>query len=355
MLRLFTALVVLILTPSLHAQDYDDWYEVEVILFEHVNPAAIDAEKWPLFPGTPSMDNVIELLVPVQTIDEGDAEDEVPRPLTIADEENNSFGEALPFELLSAATFQLAEHYQALEKAEEYRPLLHLSWRQIIQGRHRPDRIHLFSGMDRAEDIPIADISSDPATGLEHQDTPFNVFSPPQRAQINEASNIQPDQQQWVLDEQGNVIDIPLTSYVMEEPLIEPPPLELDGVLTLSRGRYIHVETDFLWQLDPIMKEYAMANISEEGTEDENLDPLPQPFDTDGEIVVDEVVSAETTVEPPVAGAVRIQGKLRTRSTEIQYLDHPMVGMLILFTPYAPPLSEGEDSATSVETFAIER
>ena len=54
-----------------------------------------------------------------------------------------------------------------------------------------------------------------------------------------------------------------------------------------------------------------------------------------------------------IIDTVRVRGKLRMRSEEIHYLDHPMVGMLILFTPYARPMDEEEETSDSVETFAI--
>ena len=376
MQRLFTALVLLVLSTALHARDYDDWYEVEIILFEHVNPAAIDAERWPPSPGAVDMENTIELLTPAleeRDLEESDDENSAPVTTTATteahsteehqtvDSDNGGSAQALPFELLPADTFQLTEHYQKLEQAEAYRPLLHLAWRQIIQGRHRPDRIHLFSGLGEAK-APATDPAADTEIDIAGHNAPPAMWDTSPDVTTESATDVAAPQQQWVLDEQGNVINIPLPGFSAEAPLApEATALELDGVLTLSRGRYIHVETDFLWQIDPIMTEHALAEqhdnvMEEEVVTEEALNPLPQPFGSEESDVIEETALTDSAEEVPVVEAVRVQGKLRTRSTEIQYLDHPMVGMLILFTPYAPPLAEEEEESTgNVETFAIGR
>lgn len=64
----------------------------------------------------------------------------------------------------------------------------------------------------------------------------------------------------------------------------------VDGVVTIGISRYLHVTSDLL---------------------------------------VPRTAASETT-------KFRLQGQLRMRSGEVHYIDHPLGGMLILFTPYNP-------------------
>ncbi len=317
MTRLLTALALLFLATPLTAQEYDDWYEVEIILFEHLDPEAIDEEKWPLDPGRPDLEGAIEL---------GDGTDpgaDEPETSTAPAAEEHSAEETAttrerPFQRLPEETLQLREIYRKLEASPRYRPLLHTGWRQIIQGRHRPDRIRIEADPDHGRALP------------------FGTGPTPR------------------LDEQGNVIDLPLdpySAYLHREigETVAPPP-RLQGTITLSRGRYIHMETDLLWRLD-------QQTIEQQRMEKERLtreQTLPPPFAATGPANPDPLFDTLLPQRPlPVVETIRARGKLRTRSGELQYIDHPFIGVIVLFTPYAPPLEE-EEEESAVETFRLE-
>ena len=350
MKRLFIALALITANAPITAQEYDDWYEVELILFENLDPYALDSERWPQEPGAPKMDDLIEL-TPLPQVESAIAETEPGNPTPQAAETDSPgdsatttastpSSEEQPFQLLPKELFQLTEQYEMLEKSDDYQPLIHIAWRQIIRNRTRPDHIHIYTGMDTPR--PIADENESPI------EQPLDEAEPA-------APNATTSSQQWHLDADGNVINIPIGQMPMlEEPETEADPgPRLNGVLTLSRGRYIHLETDLLWRLEN-ETETADEELAETPVPEEDLYALPQPFDLTGETTSLQEETLPETEEEPVIQQLRIQGKLRTRSGETHYIDHPAIGMLVLFTPYAPPMDDEDATAETAETFGME-
>lgn len=82
----------------------------------------------------------------------------------------------------------------------------------------------------------------------------------------------------------------------------------LDALIRVSLARYLRVETDLLFTLDQPPEEQSLISGPEPESEAENL-PVPHYFH------VQEL-------------------RRRIRSTELHYLDHPVLGMLIMFTPH---------------------
>ena len=351
MKRLFIALALITANAPLMAQEYDDWYEVELILFENLDPYALESERWPEEPGAPEMDDLIEL-TPLPQIETAIAETEPGEPNAQAAETDSAGDNAAarvnneeqPFQLLPKELFQLTEQYQKLEKSDAYRPLIHIAWRQIIHNRTHPDHIHIYTDMDAPR--PVTDETETPA-------------APPIEQPLADAESASPNEtspsRQWQLDAEGNVINIPIGQMPMLEETkakADPGP-RLNGVLTLSRGRYIHLETDLLWRLadETVTADEELAETAPPG---ENLYALPQPFELTGEVSDTPEESAAVAEEEAVIKQLRIQGKLRTRSGETHYIDHPAIGMLVLFTPYAPPMNDENATPETAETFGME-
>lgn len=84
-----------------------------------------------------------------------------------------------------------------------------------------------------------------------------------------------------------------------------PPPPIINGTITLVRSRYLHFETDLVYH-----------NTLPEQKGDIHL---PTRY-------------------------FRMQTSRRMRSTEINYIDHPMFGILVLITPYEDPEATPQES-----------
>ncbi len=89
----------------------------------------------------------------------------------------------------------------------------------------------------------------------------------------------------------------------------------LQGLITVSLSRYLHVETTLRFEAD-------------------GLAPLPAPAET-----IDVPVAATEAVvktRPTSVVYVTTQSR-RMRSKELHYIDHPVIGMLVLITPVDVP------------------
>jgi len=127
-----------------------------------------------------------------------------------------------------------------------------------------------------------------------------------------------------VLDRSGDTLDWP----------------QLQGTVKIYLSRYLHVETD-LWLNTTgnyLPGEWAMPAAPLGPPSLIVIEPEPslsEPTIESGEI--DELAQAKSTLEPayPWRHAVRFNEKRRMRSNEVHYLDHPMLGVVIKFTPVA--------------------
>lgn len=120
-------LLSLLLTASAAVQA--DAIKVELIVFENLDPAAMQAEFWPANPGVPSLVNAIEL----------------PSPGEAAAGEKS-------WRLLPASQLALGGMVQRLRSSAGYRPLLHVGWVQPMDNSDRSPAAHVFSGMAASGD-----------------------------------------------------------------------------------------------------------------------------------------------------------------------------------------------------------
>lgn len=101
------------------------WYQFEILIFERISAGAGTTEFWPDDPGTPSRLNAIPLTEdrareiglqePIET-----AAPPAPEP------------EPEPFRPLAKSEWQLSEQHQHLSRSRNYKPLLHVAWRQQV-------------------------------------------------------------------------------------------------------------------------------------------------------------------------------------------------------------------------------
>ena len=113
--------------------------------------------------------------------------------------------------------------------------------------------------------------------------------------------------------------------YVQSRPQDSRSGQQLQGLITVSRRRYLHIDLDLLLE-KPSLALQTSSSLLEE--------------------------------QPPTA--FRIQNHRKMRSGELHYLDHPLMGALVLVSKYEPPeeteipLSEEAAPEAGVETATAE-
>ncbi len=293
-------------------QKPDRWYEVEIIVFENLNVDADDSEYWPADTGQPDMTGAIELLID-QPEEKTDHLKHVADKSPAAAPGKGAVTELpIPYKLLPADQYQLRNAYTRLARADNYLPLIHVAWRQIIPPRNTPDKIHLHSDLplpfekNIEADIPLQEI--DTTLKSEH-------FAGYYRDGLTFGHTVKP-----LADEEA----IPKT---------------MDGIVSIGLARYLHVVADLLLY-KPLPEEDLMS-------EDILSQPPEMLFFPAG---MEALALPERSKNGPVE-FFRIQGNLRMRSGEVHYLDHPRGGMLILFTRYEIP--EPEPVEEMIETLPL--
>ena len=123
-------LVGLLLAAAVAAAACADEVKVELIVFENLDPSAIQAEIWPANPGAPALDNAIELAA------------------ASASEKS--------WRLLPPTELSMGGVMQHLRNSARYRPLLHIGWVQPMDGSDRSPAVHVFSGMAGSGDTPVS-------------------------------------------------------------------------------------------------------------------------------------------------------------------------------------------------------
>jgi hypothetical protein len=111
-------------------QDADPWYEIEVIVFEPVEPPQT-TEKWSQIVEEPALDTAVELHAPNSRAGN-------PQPATAA------------FQQLDAASLKMTPQVKRLTAGNRYRVLLHTAWRQPLQ-ENGPGTMVYISSLPRGD------------------------------------------------------------------------------------------------------------------------------------------------------------------------------------------------------------
>jgi hypothetical protein len=136
-----TAVLLLAAAAAMGAADTDApaWYDVEVLVFKNNSSANSSAgdELWPADPGHPALEHAVELVPLAQTS---------PVP-----------GAPQPFQQLDATAFTLKTAESRLTASPNYRPLLHLAWRQPASAQADAPAVHLHTDGAGAKDAAGGD------------------------------------------------------------------------------------------------------------------------------------------------------------------------------------------------------
>ncbi len=235
--------------------DDPEWYQIDVIIFANTDTSGAASETWPAQPGVADLSKAVEL-VPAGTPGSG------PGPV--------------PYELLPDSQDKLAGVLNSISRSRLYRPILHLSWRQPVVDKADAVPIHIHGGTEYPAPQPT--VAPAPTNG----------------GADNDSGNGAGDAAPSFGDGTAAPSATPMATPAPAVPTTIP---EIDGTLTVTRARYLHLWADLTYTA-PI----ATAD-----------DPTP------------------------TLHRFRMQQHRRMRSGEIHYLDHPMFGVIVLATPYEPP------------------
>ncbi len=288
------------------------YYQVEVIVFEHMTPEAYQSETWPTFPGFPSFNNTLLLTDPSmatlspnalsnyngeQTQGSLDSavkqrDDSATSENGVATSENGvatspnlaanpqtsprNFAQqnvrgpqatalledpnAPPlYQRLPSKDFVLNKEEKALSKQPGYQILLHVAWIQPLTNGRDAKTVHLYGGQS------------------------YETLS--QQASLDTTAAMD--------DEKQNLMDTPDPS------IDEPTAWQLNGTLRVSQSNYVNVRTDLLLN--------------------EKTSDLP--------------ISPGLNFHGSNIKSFRLIGSQRMRQKELHYIDHPLFGMLIKVVP----------------------
>ena len=233
------------------------YYDVELIIFEHMQPENRHAEHW---------QKNIEREIPEVFVE---LNGEVPERLNLPE----GYIPKLTFKKLPSTTYQLTDEVTAIEKSTSRRVLLHTAWVQPGLSQDNSVNVHLntiFHSNDNNEKF-----------GNDVQE--HNIQVP------------------TIISGSGN----------------------LDALIRISLARYLHIETDLLLSYDE-----AQANDINQAENKYSI----QNSNTDYDEITNDIESPELQSLPKQFHIK--QSRNRIRSTELHYLDHPLVGLLIIFTKH---------------------
>jgi len=109
-----TLLVLLIIFAS-HASA--NWYQVEMIVFEHLYPDTA-GEQWYNNQGLPDITNSVELVT-------------------------DQLKERVAYQVLPSGRYKISGVYSALKSSRDYRPIMHIAWQQPGLTRSRAKYVHI--------------------------------------------------------------------------------------------------------------------------------------------------------------------------------------------------------------------
>jgi hypothetical protein len=278
--RLALLPLLLLLTPPTFAAER---YEVEVVIFEQAPGGGPSGERWPAQVAVPDFKRARAL----NTGAAGARRALAPSPDAFAP--------------LSLAEARLAGAVQRLENSSRYQLLRHLRWRQpaLEPGESVPIRVNagrtlrIRSPQAAIERPAPAAGNSEATTAKEAEDAEDD---PP-----SDASEVDAGTRAGLRTAEGNQ-----QAPQMESVAVQP----LDGTIELVVSRYLHVHADLYYTTDIAWDRALVAGYNSAQTQ-------PIARGPDGQSML----------------SFPLRQQRRMRSGELHYLDHPVLGLLVLVTP----------------------
>ena len=303
------ALLIPLLTPvkqAIAADTGERWYQIELLIFENKN-ADDTTETWPSDPGKPNLENVIELhkaqamaagaelgQTNPDALLKADGSASSPQssgsPATAAVTETEMPAAPQPFTLLPEDQLALNDIVKQLEDARDYHPLLHIGWRQPVPERDNGQavlidsrKLLLYTAHIASDEPTTNQVGNEASSGSDTSE----LLTPPSFAEQG------PDEIVTTINE----------NFV-------------SGTLTLTRGRYLHMGLDLLYERQPNSPQlFSFFGFG-------NAEAIPESY--------------------------RLIQSRRMRRGEIHYFDHPKFGVLAMVTAVEEDAEDDDDEAQTI-------
>ena len=242
------------------------------------------------------------------------------------------------FERLPADSARLRQAVQRLESSGRYRVLRHLHWRQpsLAPGESVPVRVS--AGEPIEIRVPSAELEHVVPAAGNTEATRAEEEEPADAANGDRAKR-DDDEDDRQASSAGARMD-PSNSLGIAGPFgleLRPPRIRrvsvhpLDGTVELVVSRYLHVHADLYYTTDVEWERTVVA----EGVG-------PEAAAQAGDEQDDTTTAAAAAAAPRIARgpddrpmlSFPFEQQRRMRSGELHYLDHPLLGLLVLVTPY---------------------
>ncbi len=320
-IRWLAGLLMAIFWASATAANNEDedgarWYQVELILFTHNNPQALDAEQWPEIIGVDlPLEELVELQLPAtagqQRGDETGAGMAIEPPAT-DDPAGDAPTAPVAFRLLEESEWQLQKIAARLRRSSRFEPLLHVAWRQPTHDRPHARPVLLYDGMDKP-------LSSEELSAM---------------AALDAGDGIDPGIDPGDSNETQDTFADPVYATA-EDARIGPPNPRLIGTVKLSVARYLHLATDLVYRL-PVTQQAAVPVPDFDLWYDRPYPTLREPQGP-----------AYRLEEWQAIRGFRLRESRRMRSRVLHYLDHPLFGLVVLVTPVELPQADDQDGGVA--------
>jgi len=260
----------------------ENWVQVEVIVFRHLDTSGVADEQFPAQPAL-GYPNAIRFLREPGQPDAAmpPALPTTPAVMTAdpAAQQAPVVSVALPepFVQLPGAERMLGETAARIANSRNYRLLSHLAWRQPMPARNAPDSLLVTGGVQAGDHWELEGSVSLSRTRFVHLET---------RLWLNDFAD---------------------TAMTGAEATLELPPVPVAPP----------AETGFAIPVDSVPESFAAA------------DPSPADSETPQQ-------GLEATLPTRVLRSVLLAENRRLRSGELHYIDHPMLGVLIKLQDYSP-------------------
>jgi hypothetical protein len=254
--------------------------------------------------------------------------------------------------LLSKNSLQLNDIIQDLRYSKNFRPMLHMGWRQVARPEKQSVPVKVYAGDNfvipyQKQLTKFNDQKNQQKSHLLTDTSKKNLLESlpvqnqteqlqqakkarleqiiAQIAQVNENT----DELLAALNQQDlslKITDkIPLAATVNTPPIAPIQQWFIEGFFNIHLKHYLFITADFNI-LDNSLAELATAKLAPR---------LP----TDANVNLNSTANASTPIQ---AKAIRFQQNRRVISGEVHYFDHPYMGMIVQIRPYTKPEPEPE-------------
>ncbi len=373
-------------------QAQERWFQIELIVFQQTDLSDLRSEQWPEHIKIRDFQQVVDFLSPLpaklitdevdQSTTEIEANIEHPpellAPITepaVTDPPLLSFEllqSELPFLPLQNSYSALNDEVTSIKRSRKYRLLKHITWRQPIFNEKQAVSVRILGGDDFAENfnadgtkiqkssIDYEELNTD--SRVDEESTIADEFTPDDliNAQIKEALPLNADNYFDPIDLQDPLETPeapPETGFEKFAPA-QPHVWELDGVIRIHLRRYLHIKLDL--EIKQLQQKLISTEQFDNFTNNQDFlnSEVPESgFEINWESVDASKENAFINPEQADVDTLKVDylqpypliQQRRVRSKEIHYFDNPILGVMVLITPYenlpeAEAEAEEEDS-----------